>query len=73
MTVGNSSPGEASFRDTQRNLKHRLIFLSVESEQCDKMVRIQFSHTFDHGDEFWVIFKRQPALIDSGNWRVDSD
>ena len=36
------------------------------------MVLVQFSHAFDRGDEFWIIFKRQPALIDSGNWRVDT-
>ena len=28
---------------------------------------------FDRGDEFWVIFKRQPALIDRIDWRVDRD
>jgi len=73
MTVGNSSPGQPSLGDTQHDLKRRLILLSVENERGDKMVLVQFLHAFDHGDEFWIIFKRQPALIDSANWRVDSD
>jgi len=73
MTVGNSSPGQPSFRDTQHDFKRRLILLSVESERGDKMVLVQFLHAFDRGDEFWIIFKRQPALIDSANWRVDSN
>jgi hypothetical protein len=73
VTVGNSSPGQPSLRDTQHDLKRCLILRSAGTEQCHKMVRVQFSHTFDRGDEFWIIFKRQPVLIDSGNWRVDSD
>jgi len=64
MTVGNSSPGQSSLRDTQHDLKHCFIFFSVEGERGDEMVRVQFSNTFDRGDEFWIIFKRQPALID---------
>ena len=37
------------------------------------MVRVQFSHAFDHSDEFWIILKLQPALVDSGIWRFDRD
>src|SRR6266404_7163590 len=71
--VGKSSPGESSLRDTHHHLKCRLILLSVETKRCDKMVRIQFSHAFNRGDEFWIILKRQPAFVDSGNWRLDHD
>ena len=28
------------------------------------MVRVQSSDAFDRGDEFWIILKREPALID---------
>ena len=73
MTVANSSPGQPSLRDTQRDLKRRFILRSAGSEQCDKMVRVQFSNAFHCGNEFWIIFKRQPALIDRIDWRVDRD
>jgi hypothetical protein len=69
--VGQGSPGESSFRNAQHHLKCRLILLSVETKRRDKMVRVQFSHAFEHGDEFWIILTRQPAFVDSGNWRVD--
>ena len=73
MTVENSSPGQPSLGDTQHDLKRRLILLSVENERSDEMVLVQFSYAFDRGDEFWIIFKRQPPLIDGGNGRVDTD
>jgi len=71
--VGKSSPGQSSLRNTQHHLKCRLILLSVETKRRDKMVIVQFSDTFDRGDEFWIILKGQPALVDIGNWRVDHD
>ena len=49
------------------------MLLSVENERRDKMVRVQFAHPFDHSDKFWVVFKRQPALVDSGDRRLDRD
>jgi len=73
MAVENSSPGQPSLRDTQHDLKRRLILLSVENERSDEMVFVQFLHAFDRGDEFWIIFKRQPALIDRIDRRVDRD
>ena len=73
MSVGNSSPGQASLRDAQHDFERRLILLSVESKRCDEMVLVQFPHAFDGGDEFWIIFEGQPAVIDSSNWRVNSD
>ena len=71
--VGQSSPRESPFRNAQHHLKGRVILLSVETKRGDKMVSVQFSHTLDRGDEFWIILKCQPALIDSSDWRVDSD
>src|SRR5439155_12720980 len=71
--VGQSSPGESSLRNTQHHLKCRLILPSVETKRRDEMVRIQFSYAFDHGDELWIILKRQPAFIDIGDWRLNHD
>jgi hypothetical protein len=62
--VGQSSPGEFSFRNTQYQLKCRLILPSVETKRRDKTVRLQFSDTFDHGDKLWMILKRRPTFID---------
>ena len=71
--IGESTPGEPSLRNTQHELKCRLILLSVETKRRDKMVSVQFSHAFDHSDELWVILKRQPAFVDIGDWRFDHD
>ena len=71
--VGQSSPRKSPFRNAQHHLKGRVILLSIETKRGGKMVSVQFSHTLDRGDEFWIILKRQPVFIDSSNWRVDSD
>ncbi len=71
--VGQSSPGESSLRNTQHHLKGRFMLPSVETKRRDKMVRVQFPHPFDHSDKFWVVFKRQPAFVDSGDRRLDHD
>ena len=73
LTIGKSSPGQPSILNTQHHLEHRLKLFSVETERCDKMVRVQFSDAFDHGDEFWILLKRHPALVDIGNGRVYHD
>jgi len=73
VVVGQSSPGESPLRNAQHHLKGRVILLSVETKRRDKMVGVQFSHAFDSSDEFWVILKRQPALVDIGNRRLDYD
>ena len=71
--VGKGSPGQSSLRNAQHHLKCRVMPLSVKTKRRDKMVVVQFSHAFDRGDEFWIILKRQPALVDIRNWRVDHD
>src|ERR1700693_5435563 len=71
--VGKSSPGEPSLRNAQDHLKRSVILFAVESERGNKMVRVQSSDAFDRGDEFWIILKRQPALIDRSDWCVDYD
>ena len=71
--VGKGSPGQSSLRNAQHHLKCRVMPLSVKTKRRDKMVVVQFSHAFDRGDEFWIILKRQPALVDIGNCRVDHD
>jgi len=71
--VRQSSPGESSLLNTQHHLKCRLVWPSVETKRRDKMVGIQFSYAFDHGDELWIILKRQPAFVDSGYRRLDHD
>ena len=71
--VGQSSPRKSPFRNAQHHLKGRVILLTIETKRGDKMVSVQFSHMLNRGDELWIIFKRQPAFIDSGNWRVDND
>ena len=71
--VGQSSPGESSLRNTQHHLKCRIILLPIETERGDKMIRVQFPDTFYRCDEPWIILKREPALIDRGNRRFNSD
>ena len=71
--VGQSSPGESPFRNAQHQLKCRLIFLAVKTKRRDKMVRVQFSDGFDRRDKLWIILKLQPALVDAGDRRLDSD
>src|SRR5205823_2774608 len=73
VVIGESTPGKSSLRNTQHELKGRLILLSVETKRRDKMVGVQFSDAFDRSDEFWVILKRQPAFVDIGNRRIDYD
>src|SRR5205809_3927696 len=65
--VGQSSPGKPSLRNTQHHFECRVILLSVETKRRDKMVRVQLSHAFESGDEFWIILECQPAFIDGGH------
>ena len=71
--VGQSPPRQSSLRNAQDHLKRGVILFAVESERGNKMVRVQSSDAFDRGDEFWIILERQPAFIDSGDWRPDHD
>ncbi|MEY2525404.1 MAG: hypothetical protein QOE73_175 [Verrucomicrobiota bacterium] len=71
--MSQSPPRQSPFRDAQDHLKRGVVPLSIESEGGNKMVRVQSSHAFDRGDEFWIILKREPALIDRSDWCVDYD